>query len=281
MAERALTYSDPAKLRLTRERLYGTQKTLADAMNERLPLATISARTISNLEAGQEVDAHFYWAVLAFVGLHTPPYLGPRVDQPVGAWVRELRECHGISKSTFCGCTAEPGCLNTGGVVISQQKLSRLEDGERKRAPSWQVLTAVEYVLRERAGISTATYKRLAEEWSQDDVERYKVWLAQARQPVERRDLFDRVPARVAGFAAASGRLMEAARAKQAPVHEPGRLRKMRERLPQVPLPKVRGRRSAKESATAAHRERLEWLAAMAHELSGALGPHGSRGKND
>lgn len=91
-------------------------------MNDQLPLSLISPRTISNLEAGEEVDAHFYWSVLTVLGLHTPPFVGPRPDQPAGAWVRELRECRGFSKATFCGCTREPACRSAaGGVVLTRR----------------------------------------------------------------------------------------------------------------------------------------------------------------
>ncbi len=77
-------------------------------MNDQLPLSLISPRTISNLEAGEEVDAHFYWSVLTVLGLHTPPFVGPRPDQPAGAWVRELREAADSRKRRFAAAPANP-----------------------------------------------------------------------------------------------------------------------------------------------------------------------------
>src|SRR3954451_11269935 len=98
-----------------------TQEFLAGQVTEwlrrpgSLPAATISARTVRRIEAGDEVYRHYLLPVLIFLGLEmSPSCSAPTEGQHPGEWLRDLRDAHGLGLRSFCRAARHPSYAQRG-----------------------------------------------------------------------------------------------------------------------------------------------------------------------
>jgi hypothetical protein len=100
-----------------------------------------SLKAIARIEAGAEVDPRKLVPIEICLGLRDePPLTGPRPGQRPGAWIREVREAHGLAKSTVCENATRP---IEGVVAFSLSDTTLLEVEEDVRMPQLRTQTAV------------------------------------------------------------------------------------------------------------------------------------------
>jgi hypothetical protein len=128
----------PAPLAVRAARHGRTQEFLAWQVTESLrrpgflPAATISARTIRRIEAGDEVYRHYLLPVLIFLDLKlAPSRLTPTEDQHPGEWLRDLRDAHGLGLRSFCRAARHPSYAQRSARrrTVSPTTLGDVEDG--------------------------------------------------------------------------------------------------------------------------------------------------------
>src|SRR4051812_38634370 len=103
MPERGRPAADPALVRERREAARLSRKRLGALIAKQVPGAPPSEKTIQRIEEGKPVDPRHLAGVEIRLGLRPAPSLhGPRPDEAAGAWVRALREAHGLSKAAIC-----------------------------------------------------------------------------------------------------------------------------------------------------------------------------------
>ena len=135
---RGVTDPDPGRVTRARERKRLSRAKVADAIEDRLGRYLVTERTLAKIENGRPVEPARYRPVLIELELAPEPSLErPGKKQSPGAWVRELREAHGIPPTMFCGEARYPGSERR----LSRSTLSAIE--ESRRIPTLPMVDAI------------------------------------------------------------------------------------------------------------------------------------------
>jgi transcriptional regulator with XRE-family HTH domain len=94
---------DPVEVRRARKRRGLSRADVVAQIAKQPGAHVVTERTIQKIETGKRVDDHRRWPLLVFLGFAEAPSIQrPAQGQTPGAWLRQLREAHGIGPTLFC-----------------------------------------------------------------------------------------------------------------------------------------------------------------------------------
>jgi transcriptional regulator with XRE-family HTH domain len=94
---------DPVEVKRARKRRGLSRADVVAQIAKQPGADVVTERTIQKIETGKRVDDHRRWPLLVFLGFAEAPSIQrPARGQTPGAWLRQLREAHGIGPTLFC-----------------------------------------------------------------------------------------------------------------------------------------------------------------------------------